>query len=450
MKPIIKTPCGMRDLDSIDIKLREYIFNKVIPLFKCRGGKPIDTPVAEIFTSVHDIYGEEFNKEVYRFDDDSTEPLMLRYDLTLPLARYIAYNGLVSFRRYQIGKVYRKDNPQITRGRYREFYQCDFDIIGDDKEQMVYDIEVLELLHSILKALLNDKFTIRFNHRQIILNILKHVNIDKKDYSGVCITLDKLDKKSIEEIEDELIKIRGLDKEVAFKLIDIIQKIKNDNLSLSTYLNKLKNNKFLDNKTYEKLQLLITILNDMNIDKAFILDPTLIRGLDYYTGLIFEAHYIDKALMPSSIAGGGRYDNMLGLLSKHTYIPAIGLSIGIERIVTILEETNKALIQTLTEIDTPYVFVAGVGKDTLKHRILFCTKCRNLGINTAMSYQRNPKMGNQLNTVFENNIPFMIIIGENEINSNTVTIKDIHKNTETKININDALDYLKSQETVSE
>ena len=166
---IIRTPLGTRDLFGKDLLVREKIFDIAKKCFRLRNAVQLDTPVVELYTLVKNLYGDEFTKLVYKLNDGGGDDLILRYDLTVPLARYVATNGLKSFRRYQIGKVYRRDDPQISKGRYREFYQMDFDIIGDDQETCIYDTEILDLMVELLDKLIGcGTYSIKINHREIL------------------------------------------------------------------------------------------------------------------------------------------------------------------------------------------------------------------------------------------------------------------------------------------
>lgn len=430
-----KTPTGMKDLNASDVYLREYIFGIIKSCFHARGGIPIDTPIMELKSTISNLYGE-FNKKVFEVNDFSGEKLMLRYDLTVPLARYVANNGLQNFRRYHIGKVYRRDNPQITHGRYREFYQCDFDIVGCDNNN-IYDIEILALLHDVLSKLLYNRFTIKINYKDILYRIFYLSDISPNNYEIVASAIDKLDKKSKEEIYDELIK-----KDINIdKLKYYVEKLCYSGDIVQTY-NFLISEDVIPENLRNKIKNLFDNLVFLGISQKFIFDPLLARGLDYYTGVIYEATYSDKEIMAYSIAGGGRYDNMIGLFSNHGKIPAIGLSIGIERIVIIYEKIYPKDLFIDKNKMGPFVYVASVKGNFINQKIKLCETLRSFGIWCEMSNHENPKMRQQYDEVFNKKIPYMIVIGECEIKNNTIQIKDINANQQTEYKLDDGIKYI--------
>lgn len=215
----IKPPKGTRDFGPADISLREEVFEKIKKHFKLYGGQQIDTPVIECMDTVKNLYGEEFNKLVYTLDDTGGEKLLLRYDLTLPFARYVVNNALINFKRFQIGKVYRRDEPQITKGRFREFYQADFDIIGTDYELQIQDTEMLLLLIDILNDILGkDSYQIKLNNKKILFDVLTFIGLDEKLHNTVCSSIDKLDKYTLDEINIELINTKKIENDIVLKL----------------------------------------------------------------------------------------------------------------------------------------------------------------------------------------------------------------------------------------
>lgn len=435
---LIKPPKGTRDMCSQDIAIRDDIISKIKHKFELYGGVPTDTPVIECMDVVKSLYGEEFNKLVYSLDADG-EKLILRYDLTVPFARYVVNNGLINFKRYQIGKVYRRDDPQISKGRYREFLQADFDIIGTDYQTYVQDTEMLSLLNSILSNILGEStFKIKINNKKLLFDILVAINADRNDFNTICSSIDKLDKCDWDTIKSELINIKEIESKVIDGLTEYVNIVKCE-MSRIELLDILLNKKFITNETYEEMKTIFTNIDLLGLNNVIIFDPLLSRGLDYYTGIIYEAIYMNQEIMPSSIAAGGRYDNMLSELGNRGIIPAIGLSIGIERIATILEINNKKIITI------PQIFIATVGNNMAIQKLLLANELRQKDICIDYFYNKNPKMRQQLDYVFKTKIPYMIVIGDNEIKTGVVKFKNINENKEITINRENIVTHLQDQ-----
>lgn len=434
MSNITNLPTGMIDLADTDISIRNYIFEKAKKVLSKRNVVQIETPVVELLSTVESLYGEEFNKLVFNLNDEG-QKLILRYDLTVPMARFVGSNGMVKFRRFQYGKVYRRDHPQIEKGRYREFYQFDYDIIGSDQESGTNDLEMIETLCELLSEILGpNTFTIKINYKEVVIKILELCNIQEELFSVTFSALDKLDKKTFEEIKSELVQ-KGLNDVQILCLENIYLQINNNNAinnidKISQFdktFELLKINNLLTDKSEKYLSLVNIFISKMKLN-MFVLDPFLIRGMDYYTGLLYEVTYNDKTIMESTISAGGRYDNMIGKFSNKGNIPAIGMSLGIERIVRILSKTIK-----FSNDNNIHVYVATIGKNMICDRVMLCSEIRKMGFNTIMSDLPNPSMRLQFDNVFDNNIPVMIIIGENEIKNKTLNIKDIKKNIQKTI-----------------
>ncbi|AYV76465.1 MAG: histidine tRNA synthetase [Terrestrivirus sp.] len=450
---MIRTATGTRDLYNIDVKLRSHIFDVSKKCFECRNAKQLETPIFELYDTVKNIYGEEFNKLVYKLKDESDE-LILRYDLTVPFARYVGVNGLQLFRRYQIGKVYRSDNPQISKGRFREFYQCDFDIAGNDGETNIFDMEICDLAVDVITRLIGHNFIIKFNHRTIITDYLTKLNIPPDMFNSVTTSIDKLDKKTIDEIKQELTnKFANYDNNnnnddmnnIVDGIIEFIKNISSFNENNNSWEDRLKylyEQQFITEDTYHMFFKIMTQLSAMQIDKYFSFEPLLARGLDYYTGIIFEGYYYDKNVMESAICGGGRYDNLIEKFSNHGKIPSVGFSLGVERIVTILEIIEKDFIKQLNELNNPEVYICTIGQNMVNQRIRLASLFRKKGVNCIMSHSENPKMGHQMADVFDNNIKFMIVVGDKELKNNQLTIKKISTKEQFTLDFNDAINHI--------
>ena len=429
-------PIGTVDLNEKDISIRNFIFENAKKILKLRGATQIETPAIELLSTVEKMYGGEFNKLVYNLNDEG-QKIIMRYDLTVPLARYVGSHGLQKFKRFQYGKVYRRDNPQIQKGRLREFYQFDYDIIGDDQNSNSNDFEMLETLDCILTSIIGkNTYTIKINHKNIVLNLLANSEIPVNLYPTVFSSIDKLDKKSFDQIKIEL-----AEKNIDTKSIQILNDTYNLFLNKTNddLLNEIKNFNNIDSKTIEYLEMMNTFLKQIEINN-FVIDPFLIRGMDYYTGILFEVVYNDKSIIDSTISAGGRYDNMIEKFSTKGKTPAIGMSIGVERIAKILELTifAKSSCDDINNISEPQpqIFVATIGKNMTIEKIALGSKLRKMGFYVVFSDLAEPDMRHQFRIVFEKYkkiIPVMIVIGPDEIANNIVTIKDVKNKIQKQI-----------------
>lgn len=441
-------PKGMKDRDPQYNSVFNYINNIIEKCFKSYGGKQIDTPIVERWGTIDKLYGGEFDKLVYKLDEghdekldqEQGEKLFLRYDLTVPFARYVANNGLVKYKRYQIGKVYRRDNPQIIHGRYREFYQADFDIIGYENS-LIIDTEMISLLVNTLNKLIGANFIIKINHKDLLLSILSSCGIENDKICSVCSIIDKMDDRTIDETKQELLSKNIQDTQIN-KLINIFYDFNNIH-DLNTKLEYIASLTSVSGELLNGLKNMFQILQLLNITNINF-DIRLARGMDYYTGVIYEAVLMDPSIIKTTIAAGGRYDNLLGNLSNKGNINAIGLSIGIERIITIYKKTGKFNEIIKNSTNGPIVFIASVGKNMINHKLSVLIELKNNGIYAEMFYTDNPKMRQQLNYVFDNDVSYMLVLGEDEIKNNIVQVKNIKLSTQYQINRNDLLSHIQN------
>ena len=418
-KELVKVVKGARDFLPEQMVIRERAFNLITGVFKKHGGVQIDTPVFELKETLMGKYGEE-SKLIYDLNDQGGELLSLRYDLTVPFARYMASHNLTSLKRFHIGKVYRRDNPQMGKGRFREFFQCDFDIAGGNYGLMIPDAEVIKIVVEILTQLPIGNFNIKINHRVLLDSIVEISGISNDKYKSVCSSIDKLDKEPWDKVEKELIEVKGITKEQAEKLKSFVN-LKDKPKVLLDKLMQMK--ELIENekgkKALNEMSILIDYLQILDVEKYCTFDLSLARGLDYYTGLIYETVLTDTNEV-GSISGGGRFDNLIGMFSGKQ-IPAVGVSIGIERIFNILEKHYKnddTLRSTYTD-----VLVCAAGKNLTKERFKIVNELWDNGINAEILYNENPRMDKQLDYGLKNKIPFLIFIGENELKENKVKIK---------------------------
>ncbi|XP_039182009.1 histidine--tRNA ligase, cytoplasmic-like isoform X2 [Crotalus tigris] len=435
---ILKVPKGTRDFSPKQMAIREKIFSTIISCFKRHGAVTIDTPVFELKELLLENYGEE-TKLIYDLEDQGGEMLSLRYDLTVPFARYLAMNKIKRCKRYHIAKVYRRDNPSIKRGRFREFIQCDFDIAGQ-YDPMIPDAECLKVMHEILTALQVGDFIIKINDRRILQGIVTICGIPEIKFERICSTLDKLDKVTWEEVKNEMI----IEDVISPKCVDRISEYVQLHGGPCLVEKLLKDPKLVQNRLamegLEDMKLLFEYLSLFGITDQVSLHLSLARGLDYYTGVICEAvllcqkhSHLNEALSLGSVAGGGRYDELVAKFDSKGYkVPCVGLSIGVERIFSIIEQNNEMAKEKIRTTETQ-VLVATPQKNFLAFRMKFISELWNAGIKAEMLYKKNPRLLEQLQYCEETGIPLAIIVGEQELNDGVVKLRDVVTRKEVNI-----------------
>ncbi|XP_030023570.2 histidine--tRNA ligase, cytoplasmic isoform X2 [Manduca sexta] len=445
----LKTPKGTRDYNPQQMSIRNDVLQKIITVFKRHGAECIDTPVFELKEVLTGKYGED-SKLIYDLKDQGGEILSLRYDLTVPLARYLAMNKITNLKRYHIAKVYRRDNPAMTRGRYREFYQCDFDIAGA-YDPMVPDAECLKVVTEILDALNIGQYVLKINHRRLLDGMFEACGVPADKFRATCSTVDKLDKSPWDEVRTEMINEKGVTPEAADKIGEYVRL--NGGTELAEKL--LKDEKLSKTKAavegLEGIKLLLEYCALFGIKDKILFDLSLARGLDYYTGVIYEAVLTQPIKIGNeeqtvgSIAGGGRYDNLVGMFdSKHKQVPCVGVSIGVERVFSVLEAKLAAgdIAVRTSDID---VYVASAQKNFLEERIKVCAELWDAGIKTEQSYKKNPKMLNQLQHCEENGIPLAVVLGQSELERGVVKIRNIVSRQEDEVPRDSLVQELKTR-----
>jgi histidyl-tRNA synthetase len=334
---------GARDFGPEQMRIREQAFAAIRRVFKRHGGVEIDTPVFELKELLTGKYGED-SKLIYDLADQGGELLSLRYDLTVPFARFLAMRSVGNIKRYHIAKVYRRDQPQAARGRYREFYQCDFDIAGSFSP-MVPDAEVITVATEILSDLPIGQFCIKLNHRKLLDAIFEISGVPVDKFRPICSAVDKLDKMSWEEVKKEMVEEKGLAPEAADRIATfVLHSGPPKELWAKFTQMKLFGDHVQANAAMAELKLLFDYLDAMGSLQYVSFDMSLARGLDYYTGVIYEAVLINGAVAVGSIAAGGRYDNLVGMFSPAgVQTPCVGVSIGVERVFAIMEKKAEEL-----------------------------------------------------------------------------------------------------------
>ena len=329
---------GARDFGPKQMHIREQVFSSIRRVFKRHGGVEIDTPVFELKELLTGKYGED-SKLIYDLADQGGELLSLRYDLTVPFARFLAMNSVGNIKRFHIAKVYRRDQPQPQRGRYREFYQCDFDVAGS-YSPMVADAEVITVATEILSDLPVGRFCIKLNHRKLLDAIFELCGVPADKFRPICSAVDKLDKMPWSEVKQEMVEEKGLSSEAADRIGEFVLHSGQPKELMCTFRQRaLFGTHAAANQALNDLQLLFEYLDAMGSLQHVSFDLSLARGLDYYTGVIYEAILLDgSSSSVGSIAAGGRYDNLVGMFSPSgVQTPCVGVSIGVERVFAILE-----------------------------------------------------------------------------------------------------------------
>lgn len=429
------------------MKLRQTVLDKIIDVFKKHGAETIDTPVFELKEVLTGKYGED-SKLIYDLKDQGGEILSMRYDLTVPLARYLAMGKVSSIKRYHIAKVYRRDNPAMTKGRYREFYQCDFDIAGA-YDLMLPDAECVKVVYEILSSLDIGDFVIKLNHRKLLDGMFEACGVPADKFRSICSAVDKLDKSPWEEVKKEMIDEKGLDEATANKIgeyvrfnggVELVDKLLNDE--------KLKNVKSAV-QGLEEMKLLLKYCGIFGVSHQVSFDLSLARGLDYYTGVIYEAVLKGERRSKKeeetigSVAGGGRYDNLVGMFdSKGKQVPCVGVSIGVERVFAILEAKNAAN-QTKMRTNDVQVYIASAHKGLHEKRLEILSTLWDGGIKAEHSYKTNPKMLSQLQYCEENQIPFALVLGDSELERGVAKLRDVNSRKEEEIPLNNLVEAIK-------
>eukprot|EP00919_Chromeraceae_sp_WS-2016_P007339 GHVR01017268.1.p1 GENE.GHVR01017268.1~~GHVR01017268.1.p1 ORF type:complete len:479 (+),score=137.37 GHVR01017268.1:710-2146(+) len=415
--------------------IRALVFESLEGVFKRHGAIQLDTPVFELRETLMGKYGDE-QKLVYDLKDQGGESLSLRYDLTVPLARYVGTSKTERLKRYHIGKVYRRDEPQLNRGRYREFYQCDFDIVGLC-DSMLAEVDVISVVYECLNSF-GIKHKLKISHRKLLNSLLNRCGVSEGLFKTTASSIDKLDKETWENVKKELIDVKGLDEAVANKIGNFVT-IRGSITHVINMIDQL----FIDVKDEEysvaraELTRLEVLLGYVGLIDYIELDVSLARGLDYYTGLIYEAVCVgDEGVSLGSIAAGGRYDGLVGMFLGKS-VPAVGVSVGVERVFSIMEERitkgAKNVRQNVTE-----VLVCNVGgENTSNKRLEILSRLWRAGIASEFMYKIKGNIKKQLDYASELGIPIVVIVGDDEIKQNKVQIRllkhDVSNNKNNKI-----------------
>ncbi len=421
-----RTLPGFMELLPTEQILFEQMKKIIETTYQKYGFLPLDTPNLELSEVLLTKSGGETEKQIYRFMKGETD-ISLRFDLTVPLAKYVAKNyGNLSFpfRRYQIGKVYRGE--KVQKGRYREFYQCDIDIIGDGELDVVNDAELPSVIYTIFKQFGFEKFTICINNRKILNGFFEELE-QKEKAQDILRIIDKIDKIGKEAVMEEIAKI-GVNTESINKIISFIE-IDGNN---SEKIQKLKDLNIKNEVFNIGLSELENTINNIELlgvpDTNYKIDLTIARGLDYYTGTVYET-FLDDYREIGSVCSGGRYEDLAGYYINKK-LPGVGISIGLTRLFYKLNEMNLIKAEKKSVSD---ILIIPMSND-LSVSLKLATGLRNLGINTEV-YLNDKKLKAKLKYADKLEIPYIVLIGEDEVTNGKVKVKNMKTGEEIESNI---------------
>lgn len=428
-------PKGTRDFSPIEMAKRNYIFNTIREVYALYGFQQIETPAMETLQTLMGKYGEEGDKLLFKVlnsgdclskvsDEELAERNALhlaskmcekglRYDLTVPFARYVVMHReelQLPFKRYQIQPVWRADRPQ--KGRYREFYQCDADVVGSDS--LLNEVELMQIVDTVFSRF-GIRVQIKINNRKILTGIAEVIGAADK-IVDITVAIDKLDKIGIDNVNEEL-RQDGLSDAQIEKLQPIISLTGSNDEKLNTIAGVLAESE-TGLKGVEETRYILETLRTIGLNNEIQLDLTLARGLNYYTGAIFEVKALDVQI--GSITGGGRYDNLTGIFGMPG-LSGVGISFGADRIYDVL---NTLDLYPKDSINATQLLFINFGEKETAYCLPLVTKARQAGIRTEM-FPDAAKMKKQMNYANAKQIPFVVLAGENEMNEGKVTLKNM-------------------------
>ncbi len=431
----------MRDFLPSDVRKREYVIGVIKEVYERYGFEPLETPAAENIETLMGKYGEEGNQLIFKIlkrgvhEGSGEADLALRYDLTVPLARVVAeYRDKLPkfFKRYQIQPVWRADRP--ARGRYREFYQCDVDVLGS--RSMIVEAEIISASNEALTKLGFSDFVLRLNHRKVLTGILDAAGVPSEKHGTALIALDKLDKIGEEGVLREFEEREVLSAEGGKKFLALFE----SSTSNEQMLERLENFVGQHPVGLEGLNDLREIIRYVS-SSVVAIDPSLARGLSYYTGAIMEIQVKDLA---GSLGGGGRYDNLVGMFRGQD-IPACGFSLGLERIIVVMTEQNMFPVHL---VRSPAEVMVAVWQDAVHDALRLATELRAAGIRVDVYPERDTKLGTQISYASKRNIPFVAFIGEDERAKGMVNLKNLSTGTQETLQRKEISKVLKGEHHV--
>ncbi len=445
-------PKGTRDFGPVEMAKRNYIFNTIREVYALYGFQQIETPAMETLQTLMGKYGEEGDKLLFKvlnsgdfLNKISDEELQernslhlaaklcekgLRYDLTVPFARYVVMHRdelQLPFKRYQIQPVWRADRPQ--KGRYREFYQCDADVVGSDS--LLNEVELMQIVDTVFSRF-GIRVQIKINNRKILSGIAEVIGAADK-IVDITVAIDKLDKIGIDNVNQEL-REDGLTEEQIQKLQPIISLSGTNDEKLSTIAQVLKDSE-TGLKGVEELRFILDTLKSADLKNEIQLDLTLARGLNYYTGAIFEVKALDVQI--GSITGGGRYDNLTGIFGMPG-LSGVGISFGADRIYDVL---NQLDLYPKDSVTTTQLLFINFGDKETAYSMPIINKVRARGIRAEI-FPDAAKMKKQMSYANAKQIPYVALVGENEMNEGKITLKNMETGEQKLLTVNELIDAL--------
>jgi histidyl-tRNA synthetase len=439
---------GMRDFLPEDVRRRDYVIDIVKDVYRRYGFEPLETPSLENIETLTGKYGEEGNKLIFKVlrrgehEASGETDLALRYDLTVPLARVVAeHRGKLPkfFKRYQIQPVWRADRP--ARGRFREFYQCDVDAIGS--RSMVVEAELCAAVSDVLQRLGFSDFSLRLNHRGLLRGILENAGLEENLHDRALISLDKLDKIGPSGVAEDMAK-RGISAESAGRLLEAFapqgaergtgDPVMSNDIALSSVARHVGSNP-AGLAAIEELREITRLCAVTSARPHAILDPSLARGLSYYTGAIMEIAVHD---LPGSLGGGGRYDGLIGMFLGEN-IPACGFSLGLERILVVMNERNMfpPSLQA-SAVDAMVTLFEG---EPVENMLQLAAALRSTGLQVEL-YPEPDKLGKQFKYAASRGIRFVLVMGADERERQQVTIKNLETGEQVSVARRDATRFI--------
>lgn len=446
-------PKGTRDFSPVEMAKRNYIFDTISEVYKLYGFRQIETPAMENLSTLMGKYGEEGDKLLFKIlnsgdclKDFSDEELLernstrfaakacekgLRYDLTVPFARYVVMHRneiTFPFKRFQIQPVWRADRPQ--KGRYREFFQCDADIVGSDS--LINEVELIQIIDEVFNRF-GIRVAIKLNNRKILSGIAELIGAADK-IVDITVAIDKLDKIGLEKVNEEL-----ASKGIPQKAIDMLQPIillDGNNKDKLLKLKELLASSERGSKGVEELEFILNRISIIGIRSQLDLDLTLARGLSYYTGAIIEVKALDVQI--GSITGGGRYDNLTGIFGL-SGVSGVGISFGADRIFDVL---NQLDLYPKDSIQNTQILFVNFGEKEEEYIFPLIAKMRKAGIATEI-YPEAAKMKKQMSYADSNKIPYVAIVGENEMAEGKVMLKNMESGEQKLLTVDEVIELIK-------